>query len=81
YAPIVLWPQTLPELTPDRRACLALAWEDLPDAFPELYRRLRRGDPTDDTAHLRAIWDDNRWLRFCRRFQYAPLTEAEEYTS
>ncbi|AGL16105.1 hypothetical protein [Actinoplanes sp. N902-109] len=81
FAPIVLWPHTLRELAPDRRTCLAQVWDKLPDAFPELYRRLRRGDSTDDTAHLRAVWDDDRWLQFCRQFQYAPLTNAEEHTS
>jgi NTP-dependent ternary conflict system VMAP-like protein len=72
YSPVVLWPHTVPELTAEGRACLAGTWERLPEAFPDLYRRLHHGEDTDDTAHLRAIWDDSRWLSFCQRFQYAP---------
>jgi hypothetical protein len=81
YSPIVLWPHTMPDMPHDRRSCLAQAWKTLPDAFPDLYRRLRGGDESDYTAHLRAIWDDSRWLQFCRRFQYESVRDSEEQTT
>lgn len=80
HSPIVLWPHTLDEISPKCRACVAEFWHRLPSAFRELYRQRWRGQPTDDLAELRAIWDDERWLEFCNRFQRMPRPTAKEHT-
>jgi hypothetical protein len=68
YAPILLWPDTGNRVSADR-SCLDLYWDGLPAGLTAAYRRRWRGDPTEVVALLRAVWDDQEWLEFCRNFR------------
>jgi hypothetical protein len=70
HSPIVLWPHGVDEFPAARRECLTACWHLLPDEFRVMYRKRRFGEVTGDAADLRAIWDDDEWLRFCRKFQH-----------
>lgn len=70
FTPIVIWPgDTMP--AGDPRADLVAAWQQLPAGFLAAYRKRWRNEPAQDAlADLRAVWDDERWLEFCRRMQW-----------
>jgi hypothetical protein len=68
YIPIVLWPQTEAGFPAERQACLDLHWGNLPRGFLTAYRKHWRREPAGDLADLRAVWDDQEWLGFCRKF-------------
>ena len=69
HSPILLWPQTVEEFSPDRRECVTKCWHLLPDELLNSYRLQWSGDDAGDIADLRAVWDDAEWLAFCRRIQ------------
>ncbi|MEV6242677.1 hypothetical protein [Lentzea sp. NPDC051838] len=69
HSPILLWPQTVDEFPPDLRDSVTKCWHLLPDELLYSYR-LRWGSGTSGgIADLRAVWDDEEWLGFCRRIQ------------
>lgn len=71
YTPIVIWPTE--DLPADPAADLTAAWPNLPIGFTEAYRNRWR-DPSfpDAVARLRAVWDDESWLKFCARGHWRP---------
>lgn len=75
YTPIVIWPQDA-ALTCDLRSHLAEAWHGLPAGFIDAYRsRWRNQTPPNPLADLRAVWDDEAWLAFCRRMRPGSFLE------
>jgi hypothetical protein len=67
YLPIVLWPQG-PSLGVAHRRRVAIRWQWLPDDFLTAYRARWAGQDEkkpDLIADIRAVWDDDEWLRFC----------------
>lgn len=70
HSPIVLWPHVVDEFPEERRGCLATCWHRMPGEFLTMYRMRWRDEPTGDAGDLRAVWDDEDWLNFCRSFQY-----------
>ncbi|MBQ1009372.1 hypothetical protein KBX53_00050 [Micromonospora sp. M51] len=75
YTPIVLWPEGS-TLASDLRRQLAEAWHGLPAGLSEAYRnRWRNHAPSDPLAELRAVWDDEAWLKFCRRMRPGVIIE------
>lgn len=72
YTPIVIWPDTA-EIRGDPRDAVAAGWDDLPAGFIAAYRRKWQNESSPDVlADLRAVWDDQKWLDFCRRMQRRP---------
>ncbi|MEU1969408.1 hypothetical protein ABZ541_29145 [Micromonospora sediminicola] len=75
YTPIVIWPQDA-ALSCDLRSHLAEAWHGLPAGFIAAYRsRWRNQTPPNPLADLRAVWDDEAWLAFCRRMRPGSFLE------
>jgi vWA-MoxR associated protein C-terminal domain len=70
FSPIVLWPHAVDEFPEDKRNCLVTCWHRMPGEFLKMYRMRWRDQPTGDAGDLRAVWDDEDWLNFCRPFQY-----------
>lgn len=70
HSPIVLWPHAVDEFPEEKRDCLATCWHRMPGEFLTMYRMRWRDQPTGDAGDLRAVWDDEDWLNFCRSFQY-----------
>ncbi|ANZ39095.1 hypothetical protein BBK82_26490 [Lentzea guizhouensis] len=69
FSPVLLWP--------DADACpwdgidqeLRDSWESLPSALADAYRTSwRRHGETPTLAVVRAVWDDQDWLTFCRNY-------------
>jgi hypothetical protein len=74
YSPIVLWPDAVDEFSGEKRECLVTCWHRMPGEFLNMYRMRWRGQPTGHAADLRAVWDDDDWLNFCRSFQHEEPT-------
>ncbi|MGC4778637.1 hypothetical protein [Micromonospora chalcea] len=75
FTPIVIWPGEA-ILAGDPRADLVAAWRELPEGFLTAYRKRWRNEPAQNVlADLRAVWDDERWLEFCRRMQWRTTQE------
>ena len=69
YTPIVVWPQFGPVNAEHRRRVDA-CWNLLPAEFVMAYRtRWRAEGIADPLADLRAVWDDEEWLEFCKSLQ------------
>lgn len=69
FTPIVLWPQAGSVRAGHRRR-VDDCWKLLPTEFLTAYRaRWRAEDPVDVIADLRAVWDDEEWIAFCRTMQ------------
>ena len=64
YVPIVLWPQAA-SLGPAHCKRVRSKWHLLPDAFLAAYRTRWTDQGSDLIADVRAVWDDEDWLRFC----------------
>jgi hypothetical protein len=67
YLPIVLWPQDV-SLGPAHCKRVATRWNRLPDDFLAAYRARWAGKnekKPELIADIRAVWDDEDWLRFC----------------
>ncbi|KUL66758.1 hypothetical protein ADL28_03140 [Streptomyces violaceusniger] len=66
--PILLWPgEPVPEWTAVE-AAVREQWVNLPGGFTTAYRTAwtGRGDAPPPLARLRAVWEDDNWLEFCR---------------
>lgn len=67
YVPIVIWPESADEFPASLRSRVDRSWDALAVTLPEAYRaRWRDQKSAEDLAHLRIVWDDHDWLRFCR---------------
>lgn len=67
YLPVVLWPQAT-SLGSGHCERVASQWNRLPDDFLAAYRARWAGTNQQDPdliADIRAVWDDEDWLRFC----------------
>jgi hypothetical protein len=67
YLPVVLWPQAA-SLGSGHCERVASRWNRLPDDFLAAYRARWAGKNQQDPdliADIRAVWDDEDWLRFC----------------
>ena len=71
FVPILLWPQTL-SLRPEHCQRVDSCWNLLPTRFLTAYRARWRSEEADLMADLRAVWDDEDWLKFCRSLQIRP---------
>lgn len=66
YTPVLLWPHTAEGFPEERHASLDQDWWAMPGALARAYRERWLGEGRADLADLRAVWDDEDWLRFCR---------------
>jgi hypothetical protein len=64
YLPIVLWPHVA-SLGQQHRKRVSACWSQLPDDFIAAYRASWTGGKADLIADIRAVWDEESWLRFC----------------
>ncbi|MEV7416308.1 hypothetical protein [Streptomyces sp. NPDC089919] len=79
YTPVLLWPHAPDGFPRERQGCLDRSWWAMPGALASAYRDRWRGMPDAGLADLRAVWDDEDWLRFCRHFRTsAPPTRTRE---
>ncbi|WP_326586185.1 hypothetical protein [Streptomyces sp. NBC_01294] len=69
YTPVLLWPHAPDGFPRERHGCLDRSWWAMPGALAHAYRDRWRGVSGADLADLRAVWDDEDWLRFCRFFR------------
>ncbi|MFG2998691.1 hypothetical protein [Streptomyces sp. NPDC048340] len=69
YTPVLLWPHAAEGFPKERHGCLDKNWWAMPGALARAYRDRWRGDADAGLADLRAVWDDEDWLRFCRSFR------------
>ncbi|MFD8981855.1 hypothetical protein [Streptomyces sp. NPDC059564] len=82
YTPVLLWPHVPDGFPQERHGCLDRSWWAMPGALARAYRDRWRGVADADLADLRAVWDDEDWLRFCRFFRTAtpPARTRDERT-
>ncbi|MFC8917961.1 hypothetical protein ACFT5C_19540 [Streptomyces sp. NPDC057116] len=66
YTPVLLWPHASQGFPRERHSSLHRHWFTMPEGLVHAYRRRWQGEDAGDLAHLRAVWDDREWLRFCR---------------
>ncbi|MFD9334432.1 hypothetical protein ACFWBF_08455 [Streptomyces sp. NPDC060028] len=79
YTPVLLWPHAAEGFPAERHGCLDRNWWAMPGALARAYRERWRGDAGAGLADLRAVWDDEDWLRFCRFFRTStPLARTRE---
>ncbi|MEW2139812.1 hypothetical protein AB0892_25050 [Streptomyces sp. NPDC005409] len=79
YTPVLLWPHAADGFPRERHGCLDRSWWAMPGALARAYRDRWRGVAGADLADLRAVWDDEDWLRFCRFFRTAaPPTRTRD---
>jgi hypothetical protein len=67
HLPVVLWPQHA-SLDPAHLKRVATRWNQLPGDFMLAYRSRwagRDAKKPELIADIRAVWDDEDWLRFC----------------
>ncbi|WP_314246775.1 hypothetical protein [Streptomyces sp. DSM 40907] len=75
YTPVLLWPHAPDGFPKERHGCLDRSWWAMPGALARAYRDRWRGEggagagADAGLADLRAVWDDEDWLRFCRFFR------------
>jgi hypothetical protein len=69
YIPILLWPQAEASFPPERHDYINECWGLLPGGFHSAYRKRWDGEDAGALADLRAVWDDQEWLVFSRRFR------------
>jgi hypothetical protein len=67
HSPIVLWPEAGAEVSASVLADLSLCWPTMPQALAEAYRKRLGRSGVRPVATVRAVWDDESWLRFCRQ--------------
>jgi hypothetical protein len=75
FAPILLWPQDV-RLTSELRQLVASCWDLLPGELLIAYRARWRADDGALMANLRAVWDDQDWLEFCRGLLIPPSVRS-----
>lgn len=71
FAPILIWPLA-GRLGPEHLDAVRARWAQLPDAFTDAYRALCADGDGGPLAGLRAIWDDEEWLNFCKDLWVEP---------
>jgi hypothetical protein len=71
FAPILIWPRA-GQLTQGHQDAVSTRWGELPGAFTAAYRALCAEGDGGPLADLRAIWDDEEWLSFCRDLRVQP---------
>ncbi|MEU9607262.1 hypothetical protein [Streptomyces sp. NPDC048057] len=96
YTPVLLWPRGPAGFPKERHACLDAGWWAMPGALDRAYRgrwdesSTRAGaDPgsaatfadLDALADLRAVWDDEEWLRFCWNYRSVPTARTTDEES
>jgi hypothetical protein len=75
FAPIVIWPES-GDINAEHRRRVDACWPLLPTEFLAAYRTRWRADGTTELlADLRAVWDDEDWLQFCRSLQRPRTSE------
>ncbi|MEV0132520.1 hypothetical protein AB0H83_29155 [Dactylosporangium sp. NPDC050688] len=67
-SPILVWPERGLEADGAAVAELHGCWPDVPRSLTDAYRTRREPLLARPLAGLRAVWDDEEWLRFCRSF-------------
>ena len=75
FAPILLWPDDV-RLSSEHRQLVASCWDLLPDELLIAYRARWLADDDDLMADLRAVWDDQDWLEFCRGLLIPPSARS-----
>jgi hypothetical protein len=68
FSPILLWPQA-GSLTAAHQDTIDIHWERLPDAFLSAYRDNWANADGGPLGDVRAVWDDEGWLAFCKKLQ------------
>jgi hypothetical protein len=68
FSPILVWPHKV-AAGPDHKDQVEARWRELPLGFLKAYRSWKKDGVEDPVAQLRAIWEDEDWLRFCRSLQ------------
>ncbi|MEV7560937.1 hypothetical protein [Streptomyces sp. NPDC089795] len=87
YTPVLLWPHAPDGFPQERHGHLDRSWWAMPGALARAYRDRWRGvggaGADAGLADLRAVWDDEDWLRFCRFFRTStpPTRTRDEGTS
>jgi hypothetical protein len=71
FAPILIWPLA-GRLGQQHLDAVRARWAQLPAAFTDAYRAYRAEGDGGPLAGLRAIWDDEEWLNFCRDLWVQP---------
>jgi hypothetical protein len=71
FTPILLWPQAA-SLSVEHCHLVGSRWSLLPDEFLDAYRERWSVGEGGLMADLRAVWDDEAWLKFCRELQIRP---------
>lgn len=71
FSPILLWPQES-SLTAAHEDTIDTHWDKLPDAFLRAYRDTWANADGGPLADVRAVWDDEGWLAFCKKMQIRP---------
>ncbi|MDG4827859.1 hypothetical protein O7627_00915 [Solwaraspora sp. WMMD1047] len=71
YVPVMLWPCTVAPLDAGSRLALTHCWDRMPAELLAAYRdRWRNPEQSSLIADLRAVWDDQEWLDFCKSYQF-----------
>jgi len=76
FSPILLWPQE-GSLTAAHQDTIDIHWDKLPDAFLRAYRDTWASADGGPLADVRAVWDDEGWLAFCKKMQIRPCTDEK----
>lgn len=76
FSPIVLWPQE-GSLTLAHQDTIDIHWDRLPDAFLRAYRDTWANAEGGPLADVRAVWDDEGWLAFCKKMQIRPCPDEK----
>jgi hypothetical protein len=66
HSPILLWPESGTDVSDALRDALYACWPDVPEALTHAYRARWSHGAQHPLATLRAVWDDESWLTFCR---------------
>jgi hypothetical protein len=74
YIPILLWPRAGARFPAERQGRVDRHWEHLPGRLLSAYRKQWRNGEGEDLADLRAVWDNQDWLDFCRKFRHSAVS-------
>lgn len=76
FVPILIWPLA-DRLSLEHQDMVDAQWDLLPTAFLVAYRARWRDEDGGPMADIRAVWDDEDWLSFCRDLRIQPGTTEE----
>ncbi|SFR29855.1 hypothetical protein SAMN04488564_12244 [Lentzea waywayandensis] len=68
FSPVLLWPGKDQCAWDDIDQELRLHWKSLPSALANAYRASWTQDEPPALAVVRAVWDDQDWMAFCRSY-------------